>query len=127
VARFLSDEWLDELDVALRADSTLGSRFAASPITIAQEITTDHERRAYVVVLDGRGGRIATDGPPADVTFISNRETAAALARGELNAQRALTSGRLKLRGDVDRLGAAGDALASLGDVLGAVRADTEY
>jgi putative sterol carrier protein len=127
VARFLSDVWLDEFDAALRADSTLGEAFGASPITIAQEVVDDAGGRGYLVVLDAAGGRIATDGSLADVTFISDRDTAGALARGELNAQRALTSGRLKVRGDVDRLGAAGAALSALGDVLAAVRAHTEY
>ena len=54
-------------------------------------------------------------------------ETAAGLAQGTLNAQRALTSGRLKLRGEVDRLAAASGALAGLGDMLGPLRADTEF
>jgi len=129
VPEFLSDEWLDAFDRALRADPTVGARFAASPIAIAQEVTTGAGvRRGYVVVLDGDGGRLARDGTvTGDVTFVCNRATAAALARGELNAQRALTSGRLKLRGDVDRLGAAADALAALGDLLAELRATTRF
>ena len=61
------------------------------------------------------------------MTFVCDRDTAAALARGTVNAQRALTSGRLKLRGEVDRLGAAGAALAGLGDLLAGLREDTEF
>jgi len=125
VARFLSDDWIRAFDAALRADPTLGARFAASPIAIAQEVAS---APPYVVVLDGHGGRIVSDGSQAgDVTFVCSRATAVELARGELNAQRALTSGRLKLRGDVDRLGGAGSALAALGDVLAGLRADTEF
>ena len=125
--RFLSDEWLQAFDAALRSDRELGARFVGSPIAIAQEVDDGAVR--YVVVLDGDGGRIETQNHeyPVDVTFACDRGTAAELARGTLNAQRALTSGRLKLRGEVDRLGAAGSALAGLGDLLADLRADTEF
>lgn len=129
VPEFLSDEWLDAFDDALRADPSVAGRFAASPIAIAQEVTSDGSGpRSYVVVLDGDGGRLLRDGTATgDVTFVCDRATAAALARGELNAQRALTSGRLKLRGDVDRLGSAAGALTALGDVLAELRANTTF
>ena len=125
---FLSDEWLAAFDRELRADPTIADRFADSPIAIAQEVIDGGSRRGYVVVLDGEGGRVERDGTvPGDVTFVCDRDTAVALARGELNAQRALTSGRLKLRGDIDRLGAAAGALITLGDALGEVRAHTVF
>jgi hypothetical protein len=127
VLRFLSPEWLRAFDTALRSDRELGARFVGSPIAIAQEIGDSDLR--YVIVLDGEGGRVeaARRDLPVDVTFVCDRATAAALAQGTLNAQRALTSGRLKLRGEVDRLGAAGAALAGLGDLLAGLRADTEF
>jgi hypothetical protein len=108
VLRFLSADWLRAFDGVLRADRGLGARFAANPIAIAQEVTVvPPEVIRYVVVCD--------------------RDTAVALAQGSVNAQRALTSGRLKLRGEVDRLGAASGALATLGDLLAGLRADTEF
>ena len=61
------------------------------------------------------------------VDLVPEGKTAAGLARGTVNAQRALTSGRLKLRGEVDRLSAASGALAGLGDLLSGLRADTEF
>lgn len=133
--RFLSAEWLRAFDDALRADRRLGDRFGANPITIAQEISGERGSAGpaaairYVISLDGTGGRVVVGATAseADVTFVCDRDTAAGLAQGTLNAQRALTSGRLKLRGEVDRLAAAGDALAGLGDILGPLRADTEF
>ena len=129
--RFLSEEWVQALDAALRADGDLGARFASSPIAIAQEVTAtprDGESAAarYVVVLDGDGGRITSDAS-ADVTFVCDRATAVGLALGDVNAQRALTSGRLKLRGEIDRLAAASSALSGLRDVFAGLRADTEF
>ena len=81
--RFLSAEWLRAFDAALRADRGLGSRFAANPITIAQEIA-GHDGDAgpagkeqpirYVIVLDGAGGRLEREGSTSararDVTFV---------------------------------------------------------
>ena len=129
VLRFLSAEWVRAFDEALRADGGLGGRFAAHPIAIAQEVTVEPLVR-YVIVLDGAGGRVESDarGVAADVTFVCDRETAAGLARGTMNAQRALTSGRLKIRGAVDRLAAASSgALSGLGDLLVDLRARTDY
>jgi hypothetical protein len=123
VPEFLSDEWLDAFDGALRADATVADRFSGTPIAIAQEVGAVR----YVVVLDENGGRLERGDTFADVSFVCDRATAGALARGELNAQRALTSGRLKLRGDVDRLGAAADALTALGDLLAELRTDTVF
>jgi hypothetical protein len=133
VARFLSSEWLRELDAALRAEPGLGERFARSPIAIGQEVATGTGPHAepvcYVVVLDGAGGRLESGAgaTPADVTFVCDRATAVGLARGEVNAQRALTSGRLKIRGEVDRLATASSALAGLGDLLAPLRGNTRY
>jgi SCP-2 sterol transfer family len=124
--RFLSAEWLQAFDDALRHAGNLGTQFGETPIRIAQEIVDEAHPVRYVVVLDGNGGRIDADGP-GDVTFVSDRQTAAELAQGSLNAQGALTSGKLKLRGEVDRLAAAGAALAQLGDLLDDLRANTDF
>ena len=129
--RFLSSEWLQAYDHALRGEQDLAERFADCPIAIAQEVSgvADGDIVRYVVVLDGSGGRLeASDAVArADVTFVCDRETAAQLAQGSINAQRALTSGRLKLRGEVDRLAAASAALVAMGDVLESVRANTDF
>lgn len=133
--RFLSPEWLRAFDDVLRAEPGLGARFAASPIAIGEEVAAESDTEPgaepvrYVVVLDGAGGRVesGTGAPPADVTFVCDRATAAGLARGDVNAQRALTSGRLKVRGEVDRLAAASSALAGLGDLLASLRQNTDF
>jgi SCP-2 sterol transfer family len=130
VLRFLSADWLRAFDAALRSAPGLGDRFAANPITIAQEVVSEPGSvTRYVIVLDASGGRIETAAGAAagDVTFACDYGTAVELASGTLNAQRALTSGRLKVRGTVDRLAAAGSTLAGLDDLLAPLRADTEF
>ncbi len=127
--RFLSPEWLGALDASLRSRNDLGARFASTPIALAQEVTrAGGERTRYVMVLDASGGRIDPSvESAADVTFVCDEHTAVALARGVLNAQAALASGSLKVRGEVDRLAAASAAVAGLGDVLAALRAETTF
>jgi hypothetical protein len=131
VLRFLSSEWLQAYDDALRSEPDLGGRFAECPIAIAQEVSDGRGDGTvrYVVVLDASGGRLEAGDAAAgaDVTFVCDRETAAQLAQGSINAQRALTSGRLKLRGGVDRLAAASAALVAMGDVMESVRMNTEF
>ena len=122
---------MQALDAELRADGDLGARFGSSPIAIAQEVAgtvrdADAPVVRYVVVLDGEGGRVSADAR-GDVTFVCDHATAAGLARGDVNAQRALTSGRLKIRGEVDRLAGASSALTGLSDILAGLRAGTEF
>jgi putative sterol carrier protein len=69
---------------------------------------------------------VPPDGPD-DLTFVCDYPAAVALARGETNAQAALMDGRLRLRGDVERVAEMREALVALGDVLGRVRAVTAF
>jgi putative sterol carrier protein len=125
MARFLSPEWIDHLGAA--------ARDAAVPddvrLTIQQVVTEDGGAEVrYHLVLDGGHLRVLPgDAPAADVTLVQSREVAAALSRGELNAQQALECGRLKLRGDIGKLARHGKALSALTDVFAAVRTATSY
>ena len=125
MVRFLTAEWIEALDGAARE--------AAVPVDVAltiQQIVTDDdgtEIRYHLVLDDGclrvRPGAAAA----ADVTLVQSREVAAALSRGELNAQQALEAGRMKLRGDIGDLARQGKALTALADVFAVVRAATTY
>ena len=122
--RFLTPEWIAALDEAARA--------AAMPpevrVTIQQIVTIDGGDVRYHLVVDGGRLRVHPgDAPGADVTLVQTRAVAAALSRGELNAQQALEAGRLKLRGDVGRLARVGRTLTAVEDVFAAVRAATAY
>ena len=74
------------------------------------------------------GGTVVVDQrSDADVTLTTDRETAAALARGELAAQDAVAAGRLRVSGDVTRLVGSSAALAGLDSAYAALRATTTY
>ena len=127
MVRFLTPEWIAALDVAAR-EATIP---AGVRLTI-QQIVTDGggdggDVRYHLVFDEGRLRVHPGEAAAADVTLVQTREVAAALSRGELNAQQALEAGRLKLRGDIGHLAREGKALSAMEDVFAGVRAVTEY
>jgi putative sterol carrier protein len=125
MVRFLSPEWIAALDAAAReATVPAGVRL------IIQQVVTDGgdaDVRYHLVVDGGRLEVRPGEAESADVTLVQTREVAAALSRGDLNAQQALEAGRLKLRGDIGHLAREGRALSAMEDVFAAVRAVTVY
>ncbi len=125
MALFLSPEWIAALDDAAREAAVP----AGVQLTIQQVVTGDAGGDVrYHLVLDGGRLRVHPgEVEAADVTLVQSREVAAALSRGELNAQQALEAGRLKLRGDIGHLAREGKALTAVQDLFAAVRAATSY
>jgi putative sterol carrier protein len=125
MVQFLSPEWIAALDAAAREATVPGG----VRLTIQQVVTGggDGDVRYHLVVDEGRLHVRAGEAEAADVTLVQTREVAAALSRGELNAQQALEAGRLKLRGDIGHLAREGRALSAMEDVFAAVRAVTSY
>ncbi|HEV8623796.1 MAG TPA: SCP2 sterol-binding domain-containing protein [Acidimicrobiia bacterium] len=125
--RFLSPEWIAALDAAAR-EATVP---AGVRLTIQQVVTDDGGGDGdvcyHLVLNEGRLQVHPGEAEAADVTLVQTREVAAALSRGELNAQQALEAGRLKLRGDIGHLAREGRALSAMEDVFAAVRAVTVY
>ena len=125
MVRFLTPEWIAALDAAAgEAAVPAGVR-----LTIQQVVTEEGGGavRYYLVLDEGRLRVLPGEAATADVTLVQTREVAAALSRGELNAQQALEAGRLKLKGDIGHLAREGRALTAVADVFAAVRAATTY
>jgi putative sterol carrier protein len=127
MVRFLTPEWIAALDEAGREASVP----AGVSLTI-QQVVSDGDRdggdvRYHLVLDDGRIRVSPGEAETADVTLVQSREVAAALSRGELNAQQALEAGLLKLRGDIGHLARHGKALVAVEDVFAAVRKATSY
>ena len=103
---------------------------ALGPLVIEQVVTGVPGRGEvrYFAWFDGERGHAATLGSrPADVVLRTDYTTAAAIAQGRENAQRALAAGRLRLGGEIDALTRNADALAALDDATAALRAATTY
>jgi putative sterol carrier protein len=131
VLKFLSDDWIDALDAAGSAGrGGPGPALEGQPVlTIEQRISdpANGETR-YAVLIYDEGIRVQK-GPTdnADVAFVSDRDTAAAIAQGEVSAQAAFMSGGLRLIGEAAALLASQAALTDLADRFAAVRAETQW
>jgi hypothetical protein len=105
-----SPEWIEALDGAAR-----GLDGPDEPFVIEQVV----DDVAWHVVLGPDGVRVLpgrAEGP--DVTFTQDRDTADAIATGELSAAAALTAGRLTVRGATSRLTEHRELLARLDEAF---------
>ena len=127
MAAFLSTDWLTRLDAAARAAGVSGE-----PLIIEHRIGSGDgcagDEACYHVCIDGSGARVVAGAAPSPtVTFSHDRDTARAIACGELRAQQAVIEGRTRVRGDVAALVERRDDLGRLDAALATVGADTEY
>ena len=125
MARYLSPEWIDAVASAARdLEGPPDTR-----LTVQQRVRggPDGDVSYHVVIEDGKVAVRGGEAPAPDVTFEQDHETAVAVAQGELAAQAAFMSGRMRVTGDVQRLIRDKDALAGLDRALSQVRAATQY
>ena len=118
MARFLTQAWVDALNEAATGRSV-------PPLSLTlRHVIGDV---VYVVRVAGGGVRAELGDAAADVTFVEDYETAAAIARGELAPQEAVRRGRLKVTGDVSALVRHADALRAVEEAFAGARAGTTY
>ena len=129
VARFLSAEWITELDRAAARSSRLVDDLAGVTLVVERRVQgSPFGDVAYVTRIDdGRVRFVAGSADDADLVLLSDYATARALARGDLNAQQAFAAGRLKLRGRLETLVAHARTLAAVGAGVDDVRATTSF
>ncbi|HUF83466.1 MAG TPA: SCP2 sterol-binding domain-containing protein [Acidimicrobiia bacterium] len=126
---FLSTEWLEALDAAARGSGSLAARTQDVTLTIQQVV--HHAPRGetrYYMTIDRTGVRVrpgSTDSP--DLTLIADYDVARAINAGTSNAQQALATGRLRIKGRLALLLGAEDVFATLDDVFAPVRGATTY
>jgi putative sterol carrier protein len=106
MSKFLSEEWAQEATDALNSHEGFKNAIGAADLGI-QFTTTDTPDGEVDYYLSTSGG-VATlavgtlEG--ADVTVKQNYDTAAAIAKGELNTQTAFMTGKLKVSGNLAKL-----------------------
>ena len=122
MVQFLSPEWVQALDEAASESDIDG--IGLDGLVVAYDV----EGFGYRFTFGSEGVRV-TEGatPDATVTIRLDRSTAAAIARGELSAQRAFMTGRLRIGGDATALVRAHSVVAALPDLFAAVRPETEW
>ena len=123
MTRFLSPDWFAMMnDTALAVDP-------AAELVLEQRVlgAPDGDVTYAVIIRDGQVRFDPAGTTEADVVLTLDYSTASALATGALSAQDAFLHGRVRVAGNVTRIQAAGSALATLSDALGATRDRTTY
>jgi alkyl sulfatase BDS1-like metallo-beta-lactamase superfamily hydrolase len=129
VARYLSDEWFDEVNRAAADHDQLLTDAAGVDLTIQQVVTGGPEGdvRYTVRVRDGKVAMARGDDPTADVTFTEDWDTARQVAAGEVNAPTAFMTGRIRVSGNVAALLDAQGSLVGLDKVFAELRERTSF
>lgn len=117
--QFLSDEWTAELKERLNASQGFRDAAGGSEATIQNVVnTTDGLKRYWIRIERGSVDLGPGDAPQADATIEQEYETAAALARSELNPVSAFMTGKLRINGSMMLLMQLQDALSELAKVM---------
>ncbi len=114
---YLSSEWIEEADAALRASGLCapdGDRFA-----VQQQVG----EVIFHMVFDGEGARVSSGpAPDPEVAFSQARETAVAIAKGELSAEEAVLNGEVTFEGNPMALLSHRRLLARAEDIFAEMR-----
>jgi hypothetical protein len=120
--RFLSPEWLDHMG------SATSGAVPDATVSIHQRVTGGPDGDVeYTLRLAGGRATFEPGAGPADVSLVSDYETAAAISQGRLSPARAFAAGRLHVGGSVTALVAHQDAFNQLGALLAGVADVTTY
>jgi hypothetical protein len=127
VLRYLSDEWIAEMDEAGRRCAIDGA--SPVPATVEHRISGGPDGTVvYHLTIDRTGIRVrAGASEDTDATFETDWATATGLAQGERHAQVELTAGRLRAHGDTAVLAEWTAALTALEAETATVRSRTTY
>ena len=127
--RYLTQEWLDAAQRAVEADATLAENTKDVQLTVQQVVTggPDGDAAYHVAIDDGTVRVVTGEASNATVTFIQNWDTATAISRGELSAQGAFMTGRIRVRGDLPKLVEYGNVFGGVDDVFADLRMQTTY
>ena len=126
MAKFLSQEWADDVLAALNGSDDVRGAIKGVQLCIQQVVTgaPDGEVTYWTKLDDGTVSGALGEASDADVTITQDYDTAVAMNSGELNAQAAFMQGKLKVTGNMGKLLQNQGAMQALGPVLSSVAAD---
>lgn len=127
--RYLSLDWIDAVAAGVAASEELVKLAADHEIGMTQVVTDgpDGDVTYHLQVGGGQISFAAGSADPEHVQMEQSWDTAVAVATGALNAQEAFVSGRIRLRGDQQRLLASQPVFGALDAVFSEVRPQTVY
>jgi len=117
--QFLSDEWTAELQQRLNQDEEFRKASATAKATIQNVINTpDGPKRYWMKIEAGAVEMGPGDAEGPDATIEQDYDTAAALAKNELNAVTAFMTGKIRINGSMMLLMQLQGALSELAKVM---------
>ena len=127
--RYLSLAWIRELTHEVAASATLADLAHTHRIGVTQTVIDGPEGDViyHLQVGDGIASFGAGAADPEDIRMEQDWASAVGVATGELNAQEAFVTGRIRLHGDQQLLMAAQPVFGALDAVFSAVRDRTRY
>jgi putative sterol carrier protein len=126
VSKFLSEDWAQEVTVALNGHDGFKNAIGAADLGIQFEVSEapDGDVSYYLSTSAGTASMALgeLDGP--DVTVKQSYDTAAAISKGELNTQTAFMTGKLKVSGNLAKLMMHQNAVAQWGAAVSEMDVD---
>lgn len=127
--RYLSLSWIRELTREVSESETLAELAHEHSIGVTQTVTEGPEGDVtyHLQVGDGEARFGAGPADPEHVKMEQDWATAVAVATGEMNAQEAFVTGKIRFYGDPQALMSAQPVFAALDGVFASVRQRTRY
>ena len=103
---YLSNEWINAVADSIKANSEIIAVARENTVSVTQIVTgTPHGDVTYH--LESRDGQLNFGKGPAkvsDIAFTQDWQTAVGVATGKINAQEAFISGKIRFKGDHERV-----------------------
>ena len=127
--RYLSLDWINALSDEVSASDHMREIAESYSIGVTQVVSDGPEGDVTYHLSVGDGGASFGAGPadPEDVKMEQDWDTAVAVATGELNAQEAFITGRIRLFGDQQKLLDSQPVFGALDTIFSSVRERTSY
>ncbi|MFM7829179.1 MAG: SCP2 sterol-binding domain-containing protein [Actinomycetota bacterium] len=126
---YLSDEWITRVAEGIAANEKIKTLAKQNTVSVTQ-VVTGTPRGEVTYHLESRDGKISFASGPAKVSVIAFTQdwgTAVGVATGKVNAQEAFISGKIRFKGDHERVIATQPLFLALDEVFSAVNADTNF
>lgn len=124
--RFLSEEWALNATAAFADRPGLGKALAGADLLIQFSVTETPEGTVdyFILAEGGRAELSLGKRPDADVTLVSDYDTAVAVSKGELNIQNAYFSGKIDVAGNLAKLIKDRNAVLSLAEAVSSLKVE---
>ena len=127
--KYLSQEWAQAASDALNSNEQFTNAIKGVTLTVQQNVSgaPEGDTGYYMQIQDGNAAMNIGQAENADVTISQDYDTAVAIAKGELNAQNAFMTGKIKVTGNMAKLMQHQGAFAGLEGALKPLQDHTEY